>query len=116
MPSNPLFLHDLYNCVVVDRSVSSCSDDRKVINPWILVTNVTFREKLYIARLGNLYLRYTVLICLGLYTDYAYLFVGTTLVVLWSSDDLLFQKGSRRKCSINNTSVAIWLKSSRYVH
>jgi hypothetical protein len=46
--------------VVVDRSVSSCSDDRKVINPWILVTNVTFCEKVYIARLGNLESRSTV--------------------------------------------------------
>jgi hypothetical protein len=60
MVRHPFILHDLYNCVVVDRSVSSCSDDRKVMNSWILVTNVTFCEKVYIARLGNLESRSTV--------------------------------------------------------
>jgi hypothetical protein len=44
----------VYNCVPVGRSAFSCSDDRKVVNSVILVTNVTYREKLYIAQLGHL--------------------------------------------------------------
>jgi hypothetical protein len=40
-----VLLPDLYNCVVVDRSVSSCSDDSKVMNSWTLATNVTFSWK-----------------------------------------------------------------------
>jgi hypothetical protein len=55
MVRHPFLLPDLYNCVVVDRSVSSCSDDRKVMNSWTLVTNVTFCWKVYIARLGKVY-------------------------------------------------------------
>jgi hypothetical protein len=54
MVRTPFLLPDLYNCVVVDRSVSSCSDDRKVMNSWTLATNVTFSWKVYIARFGNL--------------------------------------------------------------
>jgi hypothetical protein len=46
--------------VVGDRSVLFCSDDRKVFKLWILVTSVTFCEKVYIARLGNLEPRSTV--------------------------------------------------------
>jgi hypothetical protein len=60
MASNPLFVHDLYNRVVVDRSESSCWDARKVINSWLLVTNVTVCEKMYIAGKGKLESRSTV--------------------------------------------------------
>jgi hypothetical protein len=49
MASNPLFVHDLYDRVVVDKRESSCCDARKVINSWLLVTKVTVCEKVYIA-------------------------------------------------------------------
>jgi hypothetical protein len=39
--------------VVGDKSVSSCTDERKIIKLWRQVTTVTFCEKVYIARLGN---------------------------------------------------------------